>query len=158
MTVIPAFAGYIEERWPSRGGGRWWQQGFSNPGLSQWYRKTIQIAVARPMIGIGVALVMPIVGFALSPTLTNQFFPAVDRNQFQIQISLPSQASIWETRDSVFRADNILRSYPNVTDTFWTIGEGAPRVYYNVVSLNERVPSFAAGWVNTPRQKTLKKC
>ena len=157
MTVIPAFAGYIEERWPSRGGGRWWQQGFSNPGLSQWYRKTIQVAVARPMIGIGVALVMPIVGFALSPTLTNQFFPAVDRNQFQIQISLPSQASIWETRDSVFRADNILRSYPNVTDTFWTIGEGAPRVYYNVVSLNERVPSFAAGWVNTTSAEDTEK-
>ncbi|NCF45237.1 MAG: AcrB/AcrD/AcrF family protein, partial [Proteobacteria bacterium] len=47
------------------------------------------------------------------------------------------------------RADEVLRSYPNVTDTFWTIGEGAPRVYYNVVSLNERVPSFASGWVNT---------
>ncbi len=157
MTVIPAFAGFIEERWPSRGGGRWWQQGFSNPGLSRWYRKTIQVAVARPMTGIGVALVMPFTGFALSPTLTNQFFPAVDRNQFQIQISLPSQASIWETRDSVFRADNILRSYPNVTDTFWTIGEGAPRVYYNVVSLNERVPSFAAGWVNTTSAEATEK-
>jgi multidrug efflux pump subunit AcrB len=157
MTVIPAFAGYIEERWPSRGGGRWWQQGYSNPALSRWYRKTLQVAVARPLIGVGVALIMPFIGFALSPTLTNQFFPAVDRNQFQIQISLPSQASIWETRDSVFRADNILRSYPNVTDTFWTIGEGAPRVYYNVVSLNERVPSFAAGWVNTTSAEDTEK-
>jgi multidrug efflux pump subunit AcrB len=34
MTVIPAFAGYLENRWPSRGGGRWWQQGFSNPSLA----------------------------------------------------------------------------------------------------------------------------
>ena len=78
--------------------------------------------------------------------MTNQFFPAVDRNQFQIQISLPSRRRYGNPRQR-FRADNILRSYPNVTDTFWTIG-GAPRVY-NVVSLNERVPSFAAGWVNT---------
>jgi multidrug efflux pump subunit AcrB len=149
MTVIPAFAGYLENRWPSRGGGRWWQQGFSNPSLAAAYRRTLQVAINRPIIGIGAALIMPFIGFALAPTLTNQFFPAVDRNQFQVQIALPSQASIWETRDSVVRADEVLRSYPNVTDTFWTIGEGAPRVYYNVVSLNERVPSFASGWVNT---------
>jgi multidrug efflux pump subunit AcrB len=149
MTVIPAFAGYLENRWPSRGGGRWWQQGFSNPSLAAAYRRTLQVAINRPIIGIGAALIMPFIGFALAPTLTNQFFPAVDRNQFQVQIALPSQASIWETRDSVVRADTVLRSYPNVTDTFWTIGEGAPRVYYNVVSLNERVPSFASGWVNT---------
>ena len=149
MTVIPAFAGYLENRWPSRGGGRWWQQGFSNPSLAAAYRRTLQVAISRPIIGIGAALIMPFIGFALAPTLTNQFFPAVDRNQFQVQIALPSQASIWETRDSVVRADEVLRSYPNVTDTFWTIGEGAPRVYYNVVSLNERVPSFASGWVNT---------
>jgi multidrug efflux pump subunit AcrB len=149
MTVIPAFAGYLENRWPSRGGGRWWQQGFSNPSLAAAYRRTIQVAINRPIIGIGAALIMPFIGFALAPTLTNQFFPAVDRNQFQVQIALPSQASIWETRDSVVRANEVLRSYPNVTDTFWTIGEGAPRVYYNVVSLNERVPSFASGWVNT---------
>ncbi len=149
MTVIPALAGYIEQRWPSRSAGRWWQQGFSNAALSTWYRRSLQIAISRPMIGIGAALVMPFIGFALAPTLTNQFFPAVDRNQFQVQISLPSQSSIWETRQSVTRADRILRSYPDVTDTFWAIGEGAPRVYYNVVSLNERVPSFASGWVNT---------
>ena len=149
MTVIPAFAGYLENRWPSRGGGRWWQQGFSNPSLAAAYRRTLQVAINRPIIGIGAALIMPFIGFALAPTLTNQFFPAVDRNQFQVQIALPSQASIWETRDSVVRANEVLRSYPNVTDTFWTIGEGAPRVYYNVVSLNERVPSFASGWVNT---------
>ena len=149
MTVIPAFAGYLENRWPSRGGGRWWQQGFSNPSLAAAYRRTLQVAINRPIIGISAALIMPFIGFALAPTLTNQFFPAVDRNQFQVQIALPSQASIWETRDSVVRADEVLRSYPNVTDTFWTIGEGAPRVYYNVVSLNERVPSFASGWVNT---------
>jgi multidrug efflux pump subunit AcrB len=149
MTVIPAFAGYLENRWPSRGGGRWWQQGFSNPSLAAAYRRTLQVAINRPIIGIGAALIMPFIGFALAPTLTNQFFPAVDRNQFQVQIALPSQASIWETRDSVVRANEVLRSYPNVLDTFWTIGEGAPRVYYNVLSLNERVPSFASGWVNT---------
>ena len=149
MTIVPAFAGYLERRWPSKNTGRWWQQGFSSAAMSGTYRQVLRAAIHRPIIGIGLALVMPLIGFSFAHTLTNQFFPAVDRNQFQVQIALPSQASIWETRDSVFRADQVLRSYPEVTDTFWTIGEGAPRVYYNVVSTNERVPSFASGWVNT---------
>ncbi|MEM9624048.1 MAG: efflux RND transporter permease subunit, partial [Pseudomonadota bacterium] len=41
------------------------------------------------------------------------------------------------------------RANDNVEDVFWTLGEGAPRVFYNVVSLNERVSSFASAWVNT---------
>ena len=31
----------------------------------------------------------------------------------------------------------------------WTIGEGAPRTYYNVMALNDGVASFAGGWVDT---------
>ncbi len=46
-------------------------------------------------------------------------------------------------------ADKILRENPDVTDSFWSIGKGAPRVFYNVVSLNERVVSYASAWVNT---------
>ena len=36
-----------------------------------------------------------------------------------------------------------------VSDSHWTIGEGAPRTYYNVVSANDGVSSFAAAWVDT---------
>jgi multidrug efflux pump subunit AcrB len=157
MTVVPAFAGYLEQRWPSKDSGGWWQQGFSSATISRAYRRSLTAAIDRPMLGIGAALIMPLLGFGFAHTLTNQFFPAVDRNQFQVQIALPSQASIWETQDSVFRADQVLRSYPEITDTFWTVGEGAPRVYYNAVTLNERVPSFASGWVNTSSANNTAK-
>jgi len=40
-------------------------------------------------------------------------------------------------------------AHADVNDVYWTLGEGAPRVFYNVVSLNERVASFASAWVNT---------
>ena len=78
----------------------------------------------------------------LSPTLTNQFFPAVDRNRFKFKF--PAQPGVdMGNRDSVF-----VRQYSAVIPTlpirFGPLGR-CPRVYYNVVSLNERVPSFAAG-------------
>ena len=149
MTVVPAIAGYLENRWPVKAGNRWWQTGFSSPALTKKYHAALVTILKRPIIGISIACVMPIIGFSLAHTLTQQFFPAVDRNQFQVQLSLPAQTSIWETQQAIIKADEILRSNSEVTDTFWTIGKGAPRVFYNVISLNERIPSFAAAWVNT---------
>lgn len=150
MTVVPAIAGFLEKRWPNRQTEyRWWQSGYANPKLTQVYRDSIVAVLKKPWLGIGVACVLPFIGFALAPTLTQQFFPPVDRNQFQVQLALPAHSSLAETQAVVAEADAILRADPRVTDSFWTIGEGAPRVFYNVVSLNERVSSFASAWVNT---------
>ncbi len=153
MTIVPALAGYLDNRWPNKTSGKWWQTGASYPNLTKKYHAGLVTVVSRPILGVGIACIMPIIGFSLAPTLTQQFFPAVDRNQFQVQLSLPAQTSIWETQQAVVKADDILRSNTQVTDTFWTLGKGAPRVYYNVVSLNERIPSFAAAWVNTTSPK-----
>ncbi|MEM7097686.1 MAG: efflux RND transporter permease subunit [Pseudomonadota bacterium] len=149
MTIVPAIAGFLERRWPSKEGHRWWQSGFSSQRLSNAYRHSLMVVLRRPWIGVSVACLLPAIGFALAPTLTQQFFPPVDRNQFQVQLSLPAHSSIYDTRAAVEKADAILRANPEVTDSYWALGEGAPRVFYNVVSLNERVASFASAWVNT---------
>lgn len=149
MTIVPTVAGYLEKRWPSNAGHRWWQSGFRHKGMAAKYRETIVAVLKKPWLGIGVACILPVIGFALAPTLTQQFFPPVDRNQFQVQLSLPAHSSIWETKAAVAQADAILRANTDVEDTFWSIGKGAPRVFYNVISLNERVASFASAWVNT---------
>lgn len=149
MTVVPAIAGFLERRWPSRAGQHWWQTGYSNRKLSTTYRRSIMLVINRPWVGVVIAVTLPVIGFALAPTLTQQFFPPVDRNQFQVQLSLPAHSSIYDTKAAVLRADAVLRDHEDVIDTFWSLGEGAPRVFYNVVSLNERVASFASAWVNT---------
>jgi multidrug efflux pump subunit AcrB len=149
MTVVPTVAGLLERRWPSSEGHRWWQSGFAHAGLTRRYRNTVMAVLRRPVVGIGVACVLPFLGFALAPTLTQQFFPPVDRNQFQVQLSLPAPTSISATRAAVERADGILREFPEVTDTYWSIGEGAPRVFYNVTTLNDGVASYASAWVDT---------
>ena len=149
MTVVPTLAGFLEQRWPQQETGRWWQSGYSSPALTARYRASIVAVLKRPWLGIALSCVLPVIGFALAPTLTQQFFPPVDRNQFQIQLSLPAQASIWETRDAVARAEAVLRGQPGVTDTYWTIGEGAPRVFYNVTTLNDGIASYASAWVDT---------
>jgi multidrug efflux pump subunit AcrB len=149
MTVVPAIAGYLDRRYPPRDGRRWWVNGYSSERLTARYRASVVTALKRPWIGIAAGCVLPVIGFLLAPTLTQQFFPPVDRNQFQIQLSLPAHGSIWETRAAVQTAEAALREDPRVVDTHWTIGEGAPRTYYNVLSMNDGVASFASAWVDT---------
>ena len=149
MSVVPAIAGFLDQRFPAGDGSAWWVNGYSNEKLTQRYRDSVRLALKKPWLAVAAGCLLPIIGFALAPTLTQQFFPPVDRNQFQVQLSLPAQASIWETREAVEIAEEILRAAPEVVDTHWTLGEGAPRTYYNVMSLNDGVASFAGGWVDT---------
>ncbi|MBM4202563.1 MAG: efflux RND transporter permease subunit [Gammaproteobacteria bacterium] len=149
LTVIPALAGFIDQRWPSQKQSRWWHQGWTSARLSARYRRSVFTAISRPWIGITAGLVLPVLGFLLFPTLTNQFFPAVDRNQFQIQVQLPAHISIHETRLAVERIDALLKAHPDIVDSYWSIGQSSPRVYYNAISQGDGIASFAQGWVTT---------
>jgi len=160
MTVVPALAGFAERRWPERqpgAAGRWWQHGYSNARLTAGYRRLLTVLLRRPLLALAVGGLLPLLGFALAPTLTQQFFPPVDRNQFQIQLKLPPHASIQETRAAVTTAETILRADPRVTDSHWTLGEGAPRTFYNVVAQNDGVASFAGAWVDTVSSEATRQ-
>ncbi|MEZ5559050.1 MAG: efflux RND transporter permease subunit [Pseudomonadales bacterium] len=160
MTVVPAITGFVEQRWPhataSDGERRWWHDGFSSAALTRWYRHSLQTVLQRRWRALAVGCVLPLIGFLLAPTLTQQFFPPVDRNQFQIQIQLPAQASVWETSAAVARAQEILERFPDVLASHWTVGEGAPRTYYNVMLMNDGVSSFASGWVDTTSPESTR--
>ena len=160
MSVVPAIAGFIERRYPPTlaateyNSQAWWQGGYSHPALTRRYRAGVVAVLRRPWKGIAIGLVIPLIGFVLAPTLTQQFFPPVDRNQFQVQITLPKHASIYETQNSVAVADAVLRANKGITDTFWTIGTGPPRTYYNVLLNNDGLANFAGGWVTTQSAST----
>jgi multidrug efflux pump subunit AcrB len=156
MTVVPAVAGFAERLLPVAPRSRpaaWWHDGFSSPRLSIAYRAGLQRVLRRPWLALVLGCALPLAGFLLAPTLTQQFFPPVDRSQFQIQIALPAHASIWETQAAVETAERILREHPEVLDTYWTLGQAPPPTYYNVWSQNDGVSSFAGGWVDTTSAK-----
>ncbi|MEM8921377.1 MAG: efflux RND transporter permease subunit, partial [Pseudomonadota bacterium] len=47
------------------------------------------------------------------------------------------------------RATELLEAYPGVEEVHWTIGESAPRVYYNAFNNQNGVAGYAAGHVRT---------
>lgn len=152
MTIVPAIAGFMERRFPLPADGerrRWWINGFSHAGLRNAYASSLDAILKRPLIGIGIGLTLPVIGFGMASTLTMQFFPPVDRDQFQIQMTLPPDASILETRREVARLREILYEYDAIESDSFFLGESAPRVFYNTIGNNDGVASFAGGFIGT---------
>jgi len=154
MTVIPAVAAFLTsqrtlERAREGRRGAFWKDGFSSPRLAAAWSSTLDFLLARPGLGIAISLVLPVAGFVAANTLTEQFFPPNDRNQFQIQLVLPSQTSTAETRRNALRARALLHAHDEVVESHWFVGDAAPRVFYTMIQNEEGVSSYAGAFVTT---------
>jgi multidrug efflux pump subunit AcrB len=148
LTVLPALAGYFDRPGLEAKGG------FSRHGLSSGrlllpYNALLAVVLRWPPVGILIALAIPVAGFGLSGQLVEQFFPPVNRNQFQVLMKLPPQSSLAETLANVRRAEQIIRAHPEVLTSHWFIGETPPRVFYNTTVSEDDSPSLAGGFVDT---------
>lgn len=149
MTVIAAFAGYFTRPRDDGEARVWWRAGFASPRLTALYARSVDACLRRPLLGVAVSLVLPIAGFVAGRTLVEQFFPANDRNQFQIQVRTATQSSLAATTEVVRRVREVVESHEAVVDSHWFVGEDGPRVFYNMMSAEDGVASFAGGFVTT---------
>ncbi|MFK8185648.1 MAG: efflux RND transporter permease subunit [Phormidesmis sp.] len=171
LTVIVAMIGLIYRRWPlqrgtpahplpntpSAGVTSWWEEGFSNTALSAAYANSLSLMFRRPMIGIGVALILPVIGFVQFANLPQQFFPPTNRDQFQIEFEMPAQTAMALTRSQVLQARDLIREHPAVEDVHWFLGQSAPSFFYNVVSSRENAPDYAQGIVQLNNTDDLRE-
>ncbi len=142
ITITPAIAG-----WALRGSGS--RSGLSVPVLARGFRALIAQSVRNPVRSIALALVLPVMGFVSFPTLTAQFFPGVDRDQFHIEVELQPGTGIARTYALAREIDGALRDTRGITGVNWVIGESAPAFYYNIVGNRDRAPEFAQALVTT---------
>lgn len=127
----------------------WWEGGMQSELIGRWFSRSLDWSMRNPIASVALALVLPITGFLSAPTLTNQFFPATDRDQFYIQITLPQGSDILETLSVVEALDDALHKEDLVRRVDWTVGESAPPFYYNLRSNKEGVPNWAEGLILT---------
>lgn len=151
MTLVVTLAAATGDakQAPRPGEAPWWKAGISNERLRGWYRASLVLVLRRPWIGVAISLVLPLLGFALASTLASQFFPANDRNQFQIQMALPSQNSLEQTMETVVAARALVHQHDEVVASHWFAGESAPRVFYNMMDGIEGISSVASAFVTT---------
>jgi multidrug efflux pump subunit AcrB len=148
LTLTPALAGWILPA-PGDHPARWWRDGIAAPRLARGFARSIEASLANPGLSILVALALPVTGFLAFPTLTAQFFPGADRDQFHVQITLAGSPSIHVTDRVAAEADAILRGTEGVTGVAWVVGESAPGFYYNMIQDQDGNPAFAEALVTT---------
>ncbi|MEO0407081.1 MAG: efflux RND transporter permease subunit [Cyanobacteria bacterium P01_A01_bin.135] len=127
--------------------GAWWNDGIALPRLGRYYRWSVGRAVTRPWLTVGVTLAIPLVGFIMAGTLDNQFFPLLDRDQFQVELEFASQTSVNQTRQKVLQAREVILEQENVAAVHWFVGESAPRFYYNLQADRKNEPYYAQAMV-----------
>jgi len=141
VTITPAIAG----RWLRMGDGAPARDGM----LMRGFRWLLALSMANPLRTVALSLVLPVIGFLSLPTLTPQFFPGVDRDQFHIEVDLPPGTGIAETMRIVREIDAKLTSEEDVLDVAWVVGRSAPAFYYNMVGDRDQAPAFAQALIRT---------
>lgn len=141
MTVTPALAAIFVDT-QHHEGARWWRGGLQSTWLATAWSRTLDFLLARPLVSLGLSIVLPLVGFIQARHLPEQFFPAADRNQFQIELELSSQASINHTAEVARKVSKIAKAHEEVTGIDWILGESAPSFYYNIVRRRENNASY----------------
>ncbi len=165
LTVVPAVAAYARPRQrdgrfdemvptfaqPSferrAHGGHWWQIGLRLPRLLGTYERVLQAIFRRPAIGIMLGLLLPVAGLMQFTKLPEQFFPPGDRNQFQIELELPAQASLNETLRTVSAMREEILKHEKVEEVSWFVGQSAPSFYYNLIPRRRNTASYAQAFV-----------
>ena len=155
MTVTPAFAAWFGVG-EVRGGHRWMRDGLDLPALADGYRAALGFVLRRPALGVLLGLAPAIGGLVAMASLPEQFFPPTERDNFQVEITLSPDASIDEAVRVVEAAEARLLAEPGVTGVVWTIGETAPRVYYNAFNNVTGLAGYAAGFVQTESPKATR--
>ncbi len=156
LTITPALAGWLL---PAKGEGKshaWYARGMKSGKAGQLFNRSVGWAIANRGTAMFAALALPIIGLLSFPTLTSQFFPGVERDQFYIQMRLDGNAAIAETRAMAQRTDILIKSRPEITSVTWLVGESAPSFYYNMLSNQEGVAGFAEALVTTTSERATR--
>jgi len=147
LTVVPAFAAIgirVSEDSTQR---VWWQEGVSSSGLTSWYSNLLDFLFAKPVLGVAVCLIFPVLGFIAAFNLSEQFFPPADRDQLQVELELPANASMSDTISVARQIRQEMMKEPTVTEVHWFFGESAPVFYYNVIPNRKNQPRYAQALV-----------
>lgn len=146
VTLTAAMAGWVLPLARTGRKARRWQP---MALISAPFRLSLKLAMRNPASSVAYALVLPVIGFMSMPTLTAQFFPGVDRDQFYVEVELADGTAIAETSDLALQIDSYLEAQEGVDQVAWVVGKSAPAFYYNIVSDRDRAPAFAQALVTT---------
>ncbi|WP_407180838.1 efflux RND transporter permease subunit [Bradyrhizobium sp. STM 3562] len=93
------------------------------------FRALLLTAMRRRWITLAVALACFVASLLALPLVPRQFFPASDRPELVVDLSLPQNASIFASDTAATKLDTMLKDDPDVASWSTYVGRGAIRFY-----------------------------
>ena len=93
------------------------------------FRALLLTAMRRRWMTIAIALACFVASLLALPLVPRQFFPASDRPELVVDLTLPQNASIFASDRAAAKLDALLKDNPDVASWSTYIGRGAIRFY-----------------------------
>lgn len=151
LTLTPALAGWVLPA--TLNGKSWLSVGIRWKWLGRLFAATLRWSMRHRLNATLFALVLPVMGFLSFPTLTAQFFPGVDRDQFYIDVEMPTGSSLASTESIVAKINQDLRERDEIVNVAWVTGKSAPAFYYNMQADRDKALTYAQALVTTASPK-----
>jgi multidrug efflux pump subunit AcrB len=102
----------------------------TEPGrVFRWYRGFLVLAIRLRWVTIPLTLALFVASILALPVIPRQFFPASDRPELLVDLSLPQNASIYASETVARRFDAVLKDDADVASWSTYVGRGAIRFY-----------------------------
>ncbi len=100
------------------------------PGrLTRGMDRGLKWAMRHRWLSIGLTVALFVTSIVLMQFVQQQFFPSSDRPELLVDLNLPQNSSLEETRQVVDKLEATLKDHPDIQRWSTYIGEGAARFY-----------------------------
>lgn len=156
MTITAGLAGLFARPTPAGARKRFWRDGLGPAWLTGLYRRGLLAGLRLPVAAILIASFLPLSGFIAARSLGNEFFPPVDRDMFQVQVWLPSDSAIDNTRQQAVEIERVIREFETTERVYWLVGGSFPTVYYNLIMNRDNAGHYAQAIVTAASNEDAK--
>ena len=124
LTLIACWSA----RWSAKASStsRWWRTGIQPKAIQSSSARGLTWLLRRPSAALLLVLSLSVVGLFQARHLGGQFFPAADRDVFQVRLWLPSGSAIEQTEAMVAEVDQLIAQEDGVTHRWWNVGSSFP--------------------------------
>jgi multidrug efflux pump subunit AcrB len=117
--------------------------------MQKSYNRSLDWCVRHSRLTIAISLLtIVLAGWLYKTGLRQRFFPEAERNQFTVELWMPTGTKLEQTEASVRKIEKFIREDRRVKDYATFTGQSSPRFYYNY-SPEYPAANFAQILVNT---------
>ena len=123
--------------------------------LQAWFDKSLDKAFKHPRLVIAIGIGSVLFSVVLFKFTDQQLFPEMERNQFAVEVYLPTGSSLKVTQKVVDSLESILLKDRRVTNVTTFIGTSSPR-FHTVYAPQMPASNFGQLLVNTKSEKATR--